>query len=238
LSHIGVLTGYPDNTVRLDRNLSRAELCCFINKFVKSRCILLSVINDNELLTYENDVFIVEKTKLPVELKKWRHSEDIPYVSTKIKDIALFPFNEPADKYQSIFSNIYLSDNKYMEFRRKIGKDKYVIAVEFETTNNTADSIIYAGFEFLHVGFPKENISILDAFDNDEINRQLVGDATTGQVVNPGESWNTSAFYVVNNLPKEQIRFDRYITELYNVKKMQNSYCSSFHSLIVKLESR
>ena len=238
LSHVGVLTGYPDGSVRLDSKSSRAETCCFINNFMKCRPVLLSVINDNELVAYENDIAKVNILKLPYELKKWNYSEDIPYVTTKIKNIRLFQFNNPIDEYKPVFYDINTSDDRYLQYRKKFGEGNYVIAVDFETTNNTKECEIYTGAEFLHVSFPEENVSIIDTFDTDEIARQLNKNANIGQVVMPGESWDTSAFYVVDVLPQSKIRVDRAVTGLYDMNKKQNLNVTSFHSLVVSLESR
>jgi len=238
LSHIGVLNGYLDGTVKLDKFSSRAETCCFIDNFMKCRCMLLSVINDNELVIYENDIAVVNFSRIPTKLKKWQYSEDMPYVTTKIKNIRLFEFDEPPSEYKSIFEDINNSDNIYLQYRQKFGKGNYVIAVEFETVNNTNEYEIYAGAEFLHISFIEEEISIIDSFDTAEIDKQLNKNADIGQPVRPGESLNTSAFYVVNRLPNRNIRFDRSITDLYDIKKKQNLPVTSFHSLIVNFESR
>lgn len=235
LSHVGILKGYPDGSARLDNFSSRAETCCFIDNFLKCRCILLSVINDQDKVIYENGIAKVNILKLPSALKKWENADDIPYATTTIKNISLFPFNEPIAQYEDTFEKINNSDDRYLQYRKKLGENNFVIAVEFETTNNTSNSDLYAGVEFLHIYFPKEDISVIDVFDTDEINRQLQKNADVGQLVKSGESWNTSAFYIVNLLPKEEIRFDRTITDLYDAKNIENKLVTSFHSLIINL---
>jgi len=238
LSHIGVLTGYPDETVRLEEFSSRAETCCFINNFIKSRIELLMLMNDSEFVVYDNDIASIDIFDLPCSLKKWRYSEDTPYLTTKIKNISLFEFLNPIDKYKAIFDEINESENIYLEYRKKFGEGNYVIAVEFETTNNTNEYEAYAGSEFLHISFPEEDILVVDKFDTDEIHRQLNKNASIGQVILPGETLDTSAFYVVDILPKSEIRFDRIITDLYNISKSKNENLSSLHSLVIKLGSR
>ena len=226
LSHLGILNGYPDKTVRFDNNSTRAETCSFINNFMESRCNLLSMINDNEIVLYEND--IATTIKLPEKLKKWRYSKDIPYLTTEIKEIDMFEFNNPPSKYKEIFNKFYGTDNKYLSYRKKFGENNYVVAILFNTKNNTFNEILYAGYEFLNISFPEDEIYIIDAFDTDEIIRQLEGNANVGEIVRPGESKDTSAFYIINKLPKTKIRFDRDITGIN----------TSFHSLIVNLEGR
>lgn len=230
LSHFGILNGYLDNTVRLDGLSSRAELCAFVNNFMKSRCILLSAVNDEEHILYENDIGIVNLLELPKELKKHKDLPDIPYLTTEVKEIAIFPFNSPPDCYNNLFEQIKNAGNKYLEYRKKFGENNYVIAVSFDTTNNTYEDELYAGYEFFRISFPEEKVNIVDAFDTDEIFRQSEGNANIGEIIAPGETHSTSAFYVVDLEPKSKIRFDRDLTGIYNL--------DSFHSLIVNLEGR
>jgi len=238
LSHIGVLAGYPDGSAGLDKFSSRAETCSFINNFMKSRCMLLSVINDNEFSIYDNGVVTIDISKLPYSLKKWQYSKDIPYVTTKINSIKFFPFNNPDFEYKGIFDSINNSDDIYLKYRKKFGEGRYVIAVNFETTNNTYDYETFAGVEFLHISFLDEDISIVDRFDTNEMIRQLNKNAEAGEIIKPGETLDTSAFYIVDVIPKNRIRFDRTITGLYDINRKENSEVTSFHSLIVKQESR
>lgn len=228
LSQLNILNGYPDNTVRLNEKSTRAELCAFIQNYLKCRCTLLSILNDNENILYENG--IAKAYSIPAKLRKRKDSVDIPYITTEIKNVCLFPFEKPDDMYNDIFQKFYETDEPYLEYRKKFGKGNYVIAVEFETTNNTYDNDMYCGYEFLRVSFPEENINIIDAFDEDEIRRQLSGNANVGEIIKSGETRNTSAFYVVDKLPETKIRFDRDITGIFEI--------SSFHSLIFNLESR
>lgn len=236
LSHIGVLSGYPDGTVRLYDSSTRAEVSCFINNFMKSRCKLISAINDSELIPYENGVYVQNIRELPSKLRKWENANDTPYATTIVKKIDIFPFSEPIERYKATFDVINNSENPYCQYRRRFGENAYVLAVDFETVNNTHEYEIYAGYEFLHVFFEKEDISIIDCFDTDEIDRQLAGDGSVGQLVKPGETWNTSAFIIIDTIPKEEIRFDRSITTVYDEEKKQNITTDSFHSLVVKLK--
>lgn len=224
LSHLGILNGYPDKTARLNKNSTRAETCSFINNFMKSSCNLVSILNDSETILYEGDIPVT--IKLPEKLRRKRYSKDIPYITTEIKEIDMFEFNCPPDKYKDVFKQFTEGDNKYLSYRQKFGENNYVLAVQFSTTNNTYNDELYGGYEFLHVSFPEEEIDIIDAFDTDEIARQVEGNANVGMLIYPGETMDTSAFYVINKLPKNKIRFDRDITDLY----------TSFHSLIINLE--
>lgn len=238
LSHLGILSGYPDKTVRFDSFSTRGELCAFINNFIKSKLNIITMINDSEAVFYENGFASITNLELPQNLKKWQYTKDIPYATTKINEINMFSFNEPPEKYKDIFKQFEREDNKYLQYRKKFGENKYVIAIQFSTTNNTKNSEIYGGHEFLHISFPEEEISIVDAFDTSEIIRQLNKNANVGEVVKPGETLDTSAFYVVDRLPEIKIMLDRSITGLYNLDIKQYEKVTSFHSLVINLESR
>lgn len=228
LRYLGIINGYPDNTVRLKEKATRVEVCAFIKNYMKSRCMLLSTLNDNEYILYDNDIAKAKKTDLPSKLKKWRYSEDIPYITTEIAEIDIFEFNNPIDKYKELFNEINQSSEPYFQYRRKFGENNYVVAVSFNTSNNTYDNDIYSGYEFLRLSFPKEEINIIDSFDTDEIKRQMAGDANIGEKVSPCQTRHTSAFYIVDTLPEEEIRFDRDILDMDAVP--------SFHSLKVELK--
>lgn len=228
LRYLGVINGYPDNTVRLEEKATRVEVCAFIENYMKSRCIRLSKANENEYILYDNDIAKVKKVNLPSELKKWKYSEDIPYVTTAIEEIDIFEFNKPIDKYKKLFDEINQSNEPYFKYRRKFGENNYVIAVSFNTSNNTYDKDIYSGYEFLRLSFPKEEINIIDSFDTNEIKRQIAGNANIGELVLPYETRHTSAFYIVDVPPEEEIRFDRDVLDIDKIP--------SFHSLKVDLK--
>ncbi len=156
LRYLGIINGYPDNTVRLKEKATRVEVCAFIKNYMKSRCTLLSTLNDNEYILYDNDIAKVNKADLPSKLKKWRYSEDIPYITTEIAEIDIFEFNNPIDKYKELFNEINQSNELYFQYRRKFGENNYVVAVSFNTSNNMYDKDIYSGYEFLRLSFPKE----------------------------------------------------------------------------------
>lgn len=236
LSHLNVLSGYPDGTVRLSSFSSRGETCCFINNLLKSRCMLLSILADNEKILYEDDVAIIDYSKLPYSLKKWKYSKDIPYITTTIKDITIFPFNNPHERYKDLFEKINTSEAPYLKYRKKFGENNYVVAIEFDTTNNTESGEIYTGSGFLHVNFLGQEISIIDIFDIDEINRQLNKNGEVGQIVLPNETQGTSAFYVLDSLPEDKIRLDRFVLGLYDTDKNEMLDINSYHSLIVKMK--
>ena len=228
LRYFGIINGYPDNTVRLKEKTTRAEVCAFIENYMESRCMLLSKVNNNEHILYDENIAKIRKDNLPSELKKWQYAEDIPYVTTKIRGIEIFEFNKPIEEYKELFDQINKSDELYFKYRKMLGENNYVIAVAFNTTNNTYDKDIYAGYDFLRLSFPKEEINIIDSFDTDEIKRQMTGNANIGELVLPFETQDTSAFYIVDRLPEEEIRFDR---DVLDIDKLP-----SFHSLKVDLK--
>lgn len=237
LSHFGVISGYPDGTAKLENNATRAEICAFIRAYLKNQHKILAVINECDFVKYENDVAIIGKNELPETLKKKTDYEDIPYITTEILEVDIFPFDSPNEKYKDVFDEINNSSHIYFKYRKKFAEGNYIIAVSFRTTNNTYDYEAYCGHEFLRLKFPEEEISIVDSFDTDEIVRQLSGNANVGEFIQPDKTHYTSAFYVVNKLPQNKIRFDRDITGLSKMNGEYDHSLRSYHSLVVNLES-
>lgn len=230
LYEFDIISGYPDGSCKLGNLSTRAEVCAIISKFMEKI--------DNKLediVIYENNIAIIDKENLPYELKVWRKSDDLYYVTTEITDINCFEFNNVPDKYKDIFDNLYNSDDLYSKYRVKFGENNFVIAIDVKTINNTKNSEIFSGHEFLHISFFEDDIRILDSFDSDEIIRQKNKNASVGEKVPPGESKDTSVFCVINKMPDSKIRIDRNITELYDSSLEKFKKVSSFTSLIVKI---
>lgn len=232
LYKLDIISGYPDGSCRLESLSTRAEVCSIISKFMDKTT---DFFRDN-LVIYEDDVAIINKNKLPYELKVWRGSDDLSYVTTEIKDINCFEFNNIPDKYKEIFNDLYNSDDLYSKYRVKFLENNFVIAIDVKTINNTKNSEVFTGHEFLHISFFEEDIKILDSFDIDEIMRQKNKNASVGEKVLPGESKDTSAFYVVNKLSNNKVRIDRNITELYDINLEEIKKVSSFNSLIIRIK--
>lgn len=230
LSCCGLLSGYPDDTVKLEKNSTRAEACTFINNYLKYQYTILAAINENIGTNYDQSIAVTDLVKLPSQLKKWQFANDLPYLTTELREIVIFPFADPPEEFETIFNSINSGNSQYLEYRKKFGENNFVIAVKFRTVNNTDNDELYTGYEFLHISFLEEEIRLIDSFDCDEMVRQANGNANIGENVKGNETKDTSAFYIVDKKPERKIRFDRNIIGEYEVP--------SFHSLIVNLEGR
>jgi len=229
----GIISGYEDNTIRLQNELTRAEASAIICKFIENKDKL-----DNYKLGilrnyYDESVFINYKD-LPYELSKWKNgnaSENL--VTTIINSLEIFEFSEEYHgKYKEVFNEIYHSDNPYFEYRKKFGDKNYVVVIDFDTKNNSEYETV-TGYNYLNIEFPEENIKIIDSFDIDEIAQQREKRAYNGVKVKPNETQRIIAFYVVDNFPQEIIKLSRYITTMYDQQNQEIIDVESYNSLVI-----
>jgi len=236
LVKLNILSGYPDNSIKLEEMLTRAEATSVFYKFMRNKDKLLELFEDKSVV-YEDDIATIYKENLPYELKKIRNSKESNYITTKINSIDIFEFKKDVpDKYRAIFDKLYLGEDLYSKYRVKFGEGNTVLALNITTSNKTDNYETFSGHEFLRVEFFDENIEIIDSFDGDEIERQINKNANVGEKVEPGKTWDTSVFYVINKYPEKKIRIDRDITELYDVKLEKLIKITSFNSLVIKLK--
>ena len=234
LKDTGVLSGYPDGTVGFSNTSTRAEVCCFMYNLLK---MLDNIKEYGKNIVYEDDRAISDINDGEIRLRKYQFAEDNEYCTTIISDIKIFEFEKGSENgYKDVFEEIYSEKNKYLSYRNKFGKGKYVLAIEFKTINNTMAHDIYGGYPFLHITFDEEDgVNIVDSFDIEEIYYQANNNSYNGTVVKPGEVKDTSAFYVLDKLPKEKFYINRSITSLYDSKNMKNINANSFHSAVIYL---
>jgi len=236
LVKLGVLSGYPDNTLKLEGVLTRAEATSVFCKFIKNKDKFLELFED-KTVAYEDDIATIYKENLPYELKKIKNSKDSNYITTKIKSIDIFEFKKDVpEKNRNIFDKLYLGGDLYSKYRVKFGEGNVVLAINISTTNKTDDYEFFSGHEFLRVEFFDENIKMIDSFDSDEIERQRNNDASIGEKIDPGKTRDTSVFYVISKYPERKIRIDRDITELYDVRLEKLIKVASFNSLVIKFK--
>lgn len=234
LKDTGVLIGYPDGTVVFANTSTRAEVSCLMYNLFKK----LDDIKDyGKRIVYEDDRAVSDINDSDIRLRKYKFAEDNEFCTTIISSIKMFEFEKASEnEYKNVFEDIYNEKNTYLSYRNKFGKENYVLAIEFKTRNNTLDYDIYSGYPFLHIAFEEEDkINIIDSFDTDEIYFQTNKSPYSGKVVKPGEVKDTSAFYVLNKLPKEKFYINRSITTLYDSKNMKNINADSFHSAVIYL---
>ena len=234
LKEAGVLSGYPDGTIGFSKSSTRAEVSCFMDNVMKKIDILK---NYGIKSVYENNISVSNINDGSIRLKKYEFAEDNEYCTTIISKIKMFEFNKAFENgYKDIFEQIYNENDPYLSYRNKFGKENYVLAIEFKTQNNTKEYEILTGYPFLHISFDeKENITVIDSFDADEIYNQINKKTYDGVFVKPGEIVDTSAFYVLDKLPLEKIYVDRVITTLYDNQNMENIEVNSFHSAVIYL---
>ncbi len=235
LKDTGILAGYPDGTAGFDRMSTRAEISCFMNS-VKNKMNKLKYYNND--VVYENIESKANINDDAIILRKYEFSDDNDYCTTIISDIQMFEFDKACEtKYKESFEKLFNSGHTYAIYRKKFGEGKYVLAVDFETINNTNDYNILTGYTFFNVFFDNdEEIDVIDSFDEREIDKQLNSKVYTGEFVGPGKSLDTSAFYVINELPTEKIRVTRPLTTLYGINTDELTDVNSFHSAIIYLK--
>lgn len=236
LSETGILSGYPDRSVRFNELLTRAELCSLIINF-KENMGKLKHFNEKQEVIYREEVAVFDKTQMYTDLQPLSFMSDYEYITTKIENIEFFIFEKGYDgRYKEVISQLYADDNPYSEYRRNIGNGEKVIAVRFSTINNSDKYDIFSGYRYLHLSFPQNpEIFITDAFDNEEINSQIKGEVEVATILKPKEKHTTTAFYIVNEWPKEEIRFDRAATTLYDEENKEFKEVKSFRAAVFKL---
>ncbi|MBQ7667962.1 MAG: S-layer homology domain-containing protein [Clostridia bacterium] len=228
LYNTGILSGFPDKTVRTAFNLTRAEACTFICKLLENKEKLDTY---NYVKNYYDETVFISKEELPHKLELWKNSQGDSSVKTIINSVDVFEFNADT-KYSAIFEEIKNSENQYFEYRRKKGTDNFVIAIEFETKNDSKYETV-TGYDYLNVSFPEEDIKILDSFDTDEIENAKKNIPYDGKKLKQEESHKTVAFYIVGNKPSEVIKLTRNITTMYDEVNKEYVDTNVYSSLVI-----
>ena len=236
LAKLDILSGYPNNSIKLDGRLTRAEATAVFYKFIINKDKLIELLED-KTIAYEDDIATIYKEDLPYKIKKIRSSKDFEHITTIVNSIDIFEFNKDVPiKYKKIFDNLYLGEDLYSKYRVKFGEGNIVLALDISTMNKSDNYEVFSGHEFLRIDFFDEDIKIIDSFDRDEIERQINRNADAGEKVVPGETLDTSVFYVINKCPEKKIRIDRDITEVYDTKLEKIIKVTSFNSLVIKVK--
>lgn len=228
-----IVNGYADKTLRINENLTRAEACTLICNFIENKEKLDNYNLENTDIYYDYSRFI-SLDDLPYELCKWQYADmDENLVTTTLYELNTFKFSQDYDgKYKDIFREFYTVKHPYFEYRKKFGDNNYVIALEFETQNNSNYQTI-AGCSQIIMLFPEEDIEILDSFDLEEIAMQRQNHSHIGVILNPGEKVKTIAFFVVDKLPEELIEISRYVDTMYDTENKMIVDVKSHNSLVI-----
>lgn len=199
-----------DNIDIQDKFVTRAEACVYINK----------------LINYK-DKF--DLNDIPQELEIYYSSDENLNISTTINSIEVFDYDSYSGKYLEIIDMLKKGEHPYLKARDAKAKGNKVIAIEFNTTNNTEYGV-WTSYKSLMF----QDANLVDAFDVDEINKQLENCAYNSILVTPNSNYTVTAFYIVETLP-EEIHIDRDITTIYNTHTHEYIDANSFSSIQIKL---
>lgn len=192
-----------------NQNLTRAEACVYINRLIKA---------DGKITIKE----------LPEETEIYYNNNEELDIVTKIKSVEIFEYNAYDGKNTDIINQLKKGEHPYLKGRNKNAVDNYIIAIEFDTINNSKYGVwtSYKSLKF-------DGLEVKDAFDTDEINKQLANCAYDATLVKPSQSHSVTAFYIVNDNP-EGVVINRDITTLYNLQTHEYVDCYSFSKINIR----
>lgn len=192
------------------QNLTRAESCMYINKLIKA----------DEKTTIK---------ELPQETEIYYTNNKELEISTIVKSVEVFEYDTYEGKYVDVINQIKSGEHPYLKGRNKNAKGKYIVAIEFNTINNSKYGTwtSYKSLKF-------EKLEVKDAFDTDEINSQLSNCAYDATLIKPNQDYTVTAFYILDNKPEELV-VNRDITTLYNLQTHEYVDAYSFSKINIKL---
>lgn len=203
------------------------ELAGFLNE--RELTNLANNITRAEACVYINNLINMSKTKLPVALENQNDKQlDI---KTIINSVEIAKFDSYDGIHKNIISKIKEGGHPYLDFRKKLAEDNYLLIIEFETINNSKYQVP-TGYEYLRFDVAKEDISIIDAFDIDEVNLQIQNKAYDGIWVT--DNHKSVAFYILNKEP-QTLKIYRDINTLYNPQTEAYINVNSVNSAIINL---
>jgi len=146
-------------------------------------------------------------------------------IATVINSVELFEYNLYDGKYADIINQIKSGEHPYLKGRNKNAIGNYIVAIEFNTINNSKYGVwtSYKSLKF-------DDIEIKDAFDTDEISKQLSNYAYDATLIKPNANHTVTAFYIIDDKPTE-ISVNRDITTLYNLQTHEYVDAYSFSKM-------
>jgi hypothetical protein len=165
--------------------------------------------NINKLLKLDGKITTKD---LPQKTEVYYQSDKTLDITTVIKSIETFDYDLYDGKYLDTINLIKTGQHPYLNVRNKNAKGNKIIAVEFDTQNNS-DYGAWTGYKSLKF----EGVEVIDAFDLDEINNQLNNLAYDAILVSPNRNYVVTAFYIVDELP-EELCIKRDVNTLYNLQ--------------------
>jgi len=194
---------------RKEGYLTRAEACVYISKWIK----------------YDGKTTLKD---LPQETEVYYTNDEDLNISTVIKVVEVFEYDSYNGRYSEVTNQIKTGEHRYLKGRNKNAQGKYIVAIEFDTINNSKYGMwtSYKSLKF-------EGVEIKDAFDTDEINSQINNCVYDATLVKPNKTHTVIAFYVLDKMPEELI-INRDITTLYDLQTHEYINCNSFSTINIK----
>lgn len=190
--------------VNLTNNVTRAEVCIFMNKLLN-----------------------LSKTKFPLVLEVINDSD--LNIKTVINSVDIVEFDSYSGKYKDVIDKIKSENHPYLEFRNKLAEGNYMLIVDFKTINNSCYQVP-TGYDYLRWDFITEDVSIIDAFDIDEVKVQTLNLPYNGVFVEENSQYNTTAFYILDTMPKKanvsrdiNTLYDKYTNEYVNANQLNSA---------------
>lgn len=175
--------------VDLTTKVTRADACNLVNRLLK-----------------------MSKTRLPIELTGINHNNND--IKTVINSIEIVDFNSYEGEYKEIIDQIKEGGHPYLDFRKKLAEGNYLMIVDFDTVNDSQYEVP-TSYSYLTFKFAKQDITVIDAFDIDEVKLQVLDKPYSGVFVKSNNKYNTIAFYILNDKPQE-VEISRDVNTLYD----------------------
>lgn len=189
--------------------VTRAEACIVINNLLK----------DEEISTKD----------LPHESEIYFLSDENIDINTIINSVEIFEYDSYSGNYKEIIDSLKNGQHPYLMARNKRAQGNYVIAINFNTQNNSKYGA-WASYNSLKL----EGLEVIDAFDMDEIKNQLMNLAYNSNLVKPLEEYSVTAFYIVRDTPRE-LSINRDINTVYNLQTHEYVDVNSFSKINIVL---
>lgn len=221
----GILKGYPDGTVQLGNNSTRAELATFILRFILNsdkleNAELSSEGNPKE--DYRDGVKFIGKTELPAKMVRLQNYDDqSPLdVQVTINKVSMFKYDENyKGEYKALLDKASSKVRYFTEYTKYKLKNSCIIAIDAVTVNGSGHTIPDSGASF-EISFSNNNTNIVDKFDDYFIKQLLIDKPGDNFWVNNNSSYKYTTFIIVDKLPSSSINLSKiYFTYLDSSQK-------------------
>lgn len=233
LTKSGIFNGYPDDTVRLRENVTRAEMVCMIANLLSKKSNLENFTSYDESIIYEDGYAISSDLQMYSELQPLQYSKEEGPITTNIERVTwIESLNVIPSEYKWIFEKLD-SEIMYYKRRKMFLEENKVLIVEFNTANHSDEYSTLTGADFLNLEFPgRDDIKVIDVFDIDDFVYADKQVPTQSFELMPQSSHKTTAVYVLSD-STDKIRFRRSVNTMYCGEEYINT--SFVHSLILYL---